>query len=88
MTVFTDKTFDPIARMNAAKEHHRAKGTSGGRPRPVMTDTLRRFRTQGMNASDLGYEIIAAIVLDIEADARQAAIVTLGDVGEGESCPF
>lgn len=76
----TDQT---IARMNAARDRHRAKGTSGGKPRPVITDSIRRMRNQGMNASDLGYEIIGALVADIEAAAHNAAIMPLGDC-EGE----
>ncbi len=48
MTVFTLQTYDPIARMNAAKDMHRARGTSGGKAARTITDKDRAVRDAGL----------------------------------------
>ena len=36
--IFTAQNYDPIARMNAAKDRHRARGTTGGKGNAVKID--------------------------------------------------
>lgn len=62
MAIFTDATFDPIARMNAARDVHRARGTTGGKGNQrQITATERREREAGLSCHDLALATVDAI---------------------------
>lgn len=89
MTVFTHATYDPIARMNAAKDMHRARGTTGGKGNGAraMTATEIRARDDGMACHELALANVAAIWNEFRSWSQQERTRPLGDCAFDE-IPF
>ncbi len=81
--VFTTANFDPIARMNAAKDAHRAKGTTGGAGGARHLTSKERFtRDDGLTREQLMYAKLEAIYGEFRSWVAQDAIKPLGDSAE------
>jgi hypothetical protein len=84
--ILTDSTYDPIARMNAARDVHRARGTSGGKGnRRAVTATERREREVGMTCHELALATVDAIWSEFRSWSQSGRIDPLMGRYEPES---
>ena len=87
--IFTDSTFDPISRLNAAKDRHRARGTTGGKGnRRAVTATEVRAREAGMPCHDLALAAVDAIWSEFRSWARSERASLQGAYVPTEDFPF
>ncbi len=87
--IFTDSTFDPISRLNAAKDRHRARGTTGGKGnRRAVTATEVRAREVGMPCHELALAAVDAIWSEFRSWSAQGRIIPLGDFVPDCDFPF
>lgn len=81
MTVFTVHNYDPIACMNAAKDRHRANGTTGGKKYvSVLTAAQIRAREDGMSCHEIALATVDAIWAEFRSWSANERIRPLGDM--------
>lgn len=81
MTVFTAANYDPVARMNAARDMHRAKGTTGGKGNAVKAHKAEEWQRDPVR------EIVAAMRFATSDAIEQFRFDVCGDEWV-HLCPF
>ncbi len=87
--MFLHHTDHTISRLNAAKDRHRARGTTGGKGHwRTVTATEVRAREAGMPCHELALAAVDAIWSEFRSWSAQGRIIPLGDFVPDCDFPF